>query len=138
MCPTLKLKSTHEAGQCLLIANTPRGATAQEHPVSLIEIGLLWKGVKLGLNLPLKDLEGRVREQPRGLLMGKSTRHLCSPSPAPLPPLTKLRPCFGASPESTTHQVLLWLPSMRTNAFLPALPASCTLFDFPGLSQDWE
>lgn len=34
--PNSEAESTYEAGQCLLIANTPRGAAAQEHPLSLI------------------------------------------------------------------------------------------------------
>lgn len=86
--PNSEPESTHEAGQCLLIANTPRGAAAQEHPLSLIANRASLERMKLRFRLPLKELEGRVREQPRGLPIGKSTKHLRSPSPASLSPMT--------------------------------------------------
>lgn len=66
-------------------------------------MGLLWKGVKLGFRLPLKELEGRVREKPQGLPMGKSAGFLCTPAPAPLTPLT---PKYGHSLEHLQNQQL--------------------------------
>lgn len=62
--PNSEAESTHKTGHCLLIANTPRGATAQEHPVSLIANKASLERGEMGLRLPLKELEGRDREQP--------------------------------------------------------------------------
>lgn len=101
--PNSEAESTHEAAQCLLIGNSPRGATAQEHPVSLI--ASLERG-ETGSQTSFEGSGGQSQRTASRAAHGQERRAFVLPLPsAPATHDPKIQPFFGPSP--TAQQVLL-------------------------------